>query len=120
MNYPLAELLDRYVIVCLKWQNQDQTQELRDELCAFTVHINSEFPWVERAGWQTQLQAVHAEIWKLESDIRRGREHLLGLEEVGKRALAIRDWNKKRIEIKNEIARAKGGFVEVKHDHASA
>jgi hypothetical protein len=42
------------------------------------------------------------------------------LDKIGQRALAIRDWNKKRIEIKNKIAMEQGLFVEVKVAHASS
>ena len=55
----------------------------------------------------------------MESDIRKGKEEELGLEEVGRRALAIRDWNKKRILIQNEIIEKFGGFKNIKKDHRS-
>jgi len=56
----------------------------------------------------------------LESEIRRGKEKELGLEEVGKRAIDIREFNKKRISIKNEIVGlTHSGFRDVKMNHAS-
>ena len=62
-------------------------------------------------------------IWELESDIRTlGPEatNKLGLEEIGRRALKIRDYNKKRIEAKNIINDlTKTGFVDKKVDHRS-
>jgi len=40
--------------------------------------------------------------------------------EVGRRALLIRDFNKNRIAIKNDINSKFGGFQEIKVNHASA
>jgi hypothetical protein len=45
---------------------------------------------------------------------------MLGLEEVGRRALMIRDINNERVACKNEITSLyKEGFIETKHNHAS-
>ena len=55
----------------------------------------------------------------MESDIRKGKEGELGLEEVGRRAIAIRDINGLRIMIKNEIAKYFGEFLEKKYNHGS-
>jgi len=61
------------------------------------------------ASWDqdlfVRLEEVNGRIWDLESDLRLGKEGLLGLEEVGRRALKIRDLNKLRIELRNEINR---------------
>lgn len=43
----------------------------------------------------------------------------LGLEEVGRRALAIRDLNSKRIVIQNKIVEKFGGFKNIKKNHRS-
>ena len=51
-----------------------------------------------------QLVQVHTKIWQLEAKLREGRDQELGLEEIGRRAIAIRDWNNKRINIRNRIA----------------
>lgn len=75
-------------------------------------------------------------IWDLEAAIRQGKEgtievsrdvlmcqehQLVVLAEVGRRALAIRELNGKRIALKNHINIARGaGFPEVKGNHASA
>lgn len=66
------------------------------------------------------LYTANGKIWDLESDIRKGKEGELGLEEVGRRALAIRELNAQRIAIKNKIAATCGSFQEVKGNHASA
>lgn len=67
-----------------------------------------------------KLSQMNFEIWNLENEIRRGGEDKLGLEEVGRRAIKIRDLNRKRIEYKNKITEImKAGFREVKIHHLS-
>ena len=73
----------------------------------------------DTTGKRKPLYDINGQIWDLEADIRNGKEGLLGLEEVGRRALKIRDLNAERIRLKNEIAKEHGGFVEYKHNHAS-
>ena len=62
-------------------------------------------------------------IWELESDIRNLGEktiNKLGLEEIGKRALTIREHNKRRVNAKNKINElTKTGFSDKKVDHKS-
>jgi hypothetical protein len=62
-----------------------------------------------------KLLHVNAQIWRLESAIRQGKDDKMKLSEIGRRALLIRDWNRSRIELKNNLA----GFTETKVDHAS-
>ncbi len=67
-----------------------------------------------------KLMMVNTDIWNLESDMRRGKEAVLGEAEVGRRALLIRDKNKKRIECVNRINDLYGiKEMEVKIDHGS-
>lgn len=67
-----------------------------------------------------RLTQMNIEIWNLENEIRMGGEGKMGLVEVGRRALAIRDYNKKRIDYKNEINRlTELGFREFKIRHRS-
>jgi len=66
------------------------------------------------------LKIINGYIWDLEADIRKGKEGELGLEEVGRRALMIRDLNNIRVWTKNLVIRISGlGFADVKKDHAS-
>lgn len=118
---PLPEILDRMSILKLKIERIGEThlkmemQEYEKALKDFEkrgVRINSE--------WIKELYEVNGQIWDLESDIRKGKEKELGLEEVGRRAIAIRELNKKRISIKNKIVEETGiGFRDVKMNHAS-
>ena len=67
-----------------------------------------------------RLNQMNIEIWILENEIRNDTEDRMANEEVGKRAKMIRDYNKKRIEYKNEINRlSEMGFREFKIRHRS-
>lgn len=130
MNYPLAELIDRWTILDLHDERGEATYELRAEKNRFWNSImrwmvSNEFLVIQKLdrpvqGWMDSLRRLNAQIWDLESDIRRGKEGELGLEEVGRRALKIRDINRQRIALKNEISKVTGDFIEHKTDHASA
>jgi len=66
------------------------------------------------------LQIKNVDIWNLESDIRKGKEGELGLIDVGKRALMIRNLNKDRIALVNKINEFFGEtYKETKFNHAS-
>ena len=68
-----------------------------------------------------RLSIINLKIWHLESAIREGQEEGLGLEEVGRRALQIRDLNKERIALKNALNEPTGEiFKDAKVNHVSA
>ena len=63
---------------------------------------------------------IHRQIWNLEWQLKTGVEDQLSLEEIGRRAIAIRDWNNRRISYKNSIAAVFGlKLREIKTDHLS-
>lgn len=67
-----------------------------------------------------ELQMANLNIWFLESMIRSGKEGELGLKEVGKRALAIREFNAVRVDKTNQINKLFGVINEErKVDHVS-
>jgi hypothetical protein len=67
-----------------------------------------------------RLAQMNFEIWNLENSLRKGGENQFSLEEIGKRAIEIRNLNRKRIEYKNAISKLDGvGFAEVKTNHLS-
>ena len=94
MEYPISEILDRYSIAVLKKQrlDADNDVELKDlsEVIEDYKKINSQI--IET--YIDKLIAINGDIWDLESDIRKGKEGELGLEEVGRRAIKIREFNK--------------------------
>ena len=67
------------------------------------------------------LANSNADIWHLEADIRKGNTAEMGLEEVGRRALQIRDKNKLRIGATNQINKiTKSGYQDKKVEHCSS
>ena len=119
MEMPLSEVVDRYSILLLKKERLPENEELKKECSRFEAELSR---YKERGNIEeliAQLKEVNGQIWDLESDIRKGKEGELGLEEVGRRALAIRELNAERIRRKNRIAAERGEFVEVKVDHGS-
>ena len=113
MKMPASEIADRFTILLLKVGHGVRCD---GELIAYAR------AWDETAlgvDLLVDLFAQNAAIWQLEAQVRQGKEDELGLEEVGRRALAIRDLNAKRIAAKNRIAELTNGFREVKIAHAS-
>jgi hypothetical protein len=61
---------------------------------------------------------IHHAIWDLEWQLKSGVEQMLSLQEIGRRAIAIRDFNNRRIAFKNTVARILNHPVlEIKQDH---
>lgn len=116
MIFPIIELVDRYTIALLKYK---KTQANREELDFYKAQLaDYELDRVQEDI--DQLYSIHNEIWALESELKSNREHELALEEIGRRAIAIRDWNNQRIAVKNRLAEKLGcGVREIKRDHLS-
>lgn len=115
MTYPMADMYDRYSIEMLKHvranaNNALYLEQFREQLDAEGFHPE----------FFEQLYEINGKIWDLESDIRKGKEGELGLEEVGRRAIEIRNLNNVRIAIKNEVAKHFDEILERKYNHASA
>lgn len=68
-----------------------------------------------------RLSIVNLKVAFLEADLRAGKEAELGLEEVGRRAIQIRNLNRERIALKNALNERLDpeSFPEVKVNHAS-
>jgi hypothetical protein len=65
-----------------------------------------------------RISYANFEVWNRENSFRRGEE--LSAEEVKRMMIEVRDFNKKRIEAKNEINRLTSmGFREFKTHHRS-
>ena len=124
MEVTPGELLDRLSIVRLKAERigEKSAQYELIELENAFLDTQEQFSTlsVHCEDMLELLKTVNGFIWDLEADIRRGKEQQLGLEEVGRRALMIRDLNSIRVWIKNLMARATGvGQPDIKKDHAS-
>ena len=67
-----------------------------------------------------RLGQMNQRIWNLENEIRKGGEQKFEREEIGGRAIDIRNYNRKRVRYKNEINEITGaGFREFKIKHRS-
>jgi hypothetical protein len=121
MKMPISEILDRYSIAILKKErasaeNQQEIHDLELEIEKYKINspefINNKID---------QLIEINGKIWDLESDIRKGKEGELGLEEVGRRAIIIREFNKIRVGYKNDVVELFGeGYKDIKMNHASS
>ena len=115
MKISIGDIVDRYSICKLKSERLglDNTKELNDLKFEINKYEGVDY-------FIDNLYEVNSDIWNLESDIRRGNENILGLEEVGRRAIAIRELNGIRVNLKNKINTFfNTGFIEKKIDHAS-
>jgi hypothetical protein len=115
MKISIGDIIDRYSICQLKKErlsidNEKEINSLKNEMDKYD----------DIKSFSDDLYRINGLIWDLESDIRKKNENILGLEEVGRRAIKIRELNSERVSIKNKInAKFKEGFVEVKMNHGS-
>jgi len=117
-TYNLGDLIDRLSILTMKiyFGSEGSISEhryLEQGLASFGING-------KLVTNVMRLQLMNRLIWELENEIRNGGEDKFGLEEVGRRAIKIRDLNKKRIEYKNIVSELSKGFKETKINHRSA
>jgi hypothetical protein len=116
ITFPVVELLDRLVIAKIKMDKGLNNRVEYDYYARQADH----FDLMEVKPLLDELEQIHLSIWTLESDLRRGLEDNLGLEEIGRRAVIIRNYNNRRVEIKNQLAEQLECSVrEIKKDHLS-
>lgn len=115
--FPIFELVDRYTIARVKF---DKTQANLAELNFYQDQL-TDYDLSNIQEELDELTKIHREIWKLESELKSGKEDQLELAEIGRRAIEIRNWNNKRIALKNSMADKLGqGYIrEIKKDHLS-
>ena len=122
---PELELIDRLCIARIKHErttgaNQDELDWYEDKYKQLTAGL-SPSQLTELEFDIAEITKIHNKIWDLEWQLKSGVEHLLELDEIGRRAIAIRDWNNKRITYKNSIAKLFNlKMRELKTDHLSA
>ena len=115
-KFPIIELIDRLAIAEVKFQrtraNEEELTWYKDQ--ALYIDINKIVNEYE------DLKRIHNEIWNLEAELKSGREAELALEEIGRRAIAIRNHNNKRVALKNIMAEKLNCPVrEIKKEHLS-
>jgi len=121
MKMPISEILDRYSIAILKRERADaeNSKEINDLQSEIDKYSEEHYEFINQKI--KDLIEVNGNIWDLESDIRKGKEGELGLEEVGRRAIKIREFNKVRITYKNNVVDYFGeGYKDIKMNHVSS
>jgi hypothetical protein len=103
---PIAEVCDRYTIAQLKAQRlpaEENTDQFNEQVDYYSAGID----WENRklSDLVEKLYECNAAVWDAEYAIRKCQDEELGLKEIGRRALRIRDLNKQRIAVKNEICK---------------
>lgn len=129
MRYPLDELLDKVSIMQLKFERipdlEDKSKwinELRKYSQAIGIYVGEGICTREQVtGWFEELYKINGRVWDLEAAVRQGKDQELGYEEIGKRAIAVREMNKERISVKSKVVETTGvGYKDVKVNHASS
>ncbi|TES93764.1 MAG: hypothetical protein E3J90_14050 [Promethearchaeota archaeon] len=95
-----GELFDRFTILLQKSFFSDDYRERAEEYVAILDKNGFDGKFLRII---CELQIININIWHLESDIRKDKEGELGLMEVGRRALRIRDYNRERTKRSNAI-----------------
>ena len=114
--FPIIELVDRLAIAEVKFKRTKANEE--ELLWYMNEAIRIDLTQIVKE--YEDLKRIHDEIWELEAELKTGREAELSLEEIGRRAIAIRNHNNKRVTLKNAIAEKLNCLVrEIKKDHLS-
>lgn len=97
----LIELVDRYCIAKVKFSKLGNNQEEVD----FYTKQMQKFGMDEIEQDLKELIDIHARIWEMEDDFKKCVVELkYPMDEIGRRAIKIRDINIDRYAIKNKIA----------------
>ena len=114
--FPVIELVDRLAIAEIKF---DKTQANADELEWYQTQSKNHNLTLVQAELAA-LKQIHLQIWELEKELKSGTEQNIPLEEIGRRAIEIRNHNHERIKLKNLMAeRLQCRVREIKQDHVS-
>lgn len=134
MELSIGDFIDRHTIVALKRRHLGEVKEEWEEFEEEFVRLNTNHPEWQLRYYFTELLGVNSKIWEHESDLRLGQlekydtsqlthlsqEKLLQLAAVGLSAIKIRNANRKRKQLVNELVKLTGqGYKEIKINHAS-
>jgi hypothetical protein len=112
MKFPVIEIVDRYCIAIVKSINTnnaniEEVEFYKEQMNA--IGIDPTHPLIN------QLIQHHEYVWSLEDDFKKCRIDNLPLDEIGQRALHIRDIGFERVKLKNALAElVNDPVVEVK------
>jgi hypothetical protein len=113
---PVLELIDRLCIARVKHARTQGANQV--ELDWYEDKFRQLPQSAELDDSIQDMTDIHHAIWDLEWQLKSGVEQMLSLQEIGRRAIAIRDFNNKRIVYKNSVARILAHPVtEIKQDH---
>ena len=115
----MSEVADRYTICKLKAAKLPEGSKADFSMQAEHFREGIDFALPGISGILEDLYDVNESIWNVEGAIRRGEEADMSLEEVGRLALQVRDLNRARCTIKNQITTLAGGFRDCKVNYAS-
>jgi len=119
MRTPVSDIVDRYTILKLKQKYIGSSIQRQ-----FNIY-HKEVRKLRKQGivkeeWIKKLSQINKSIWELECMIGDIVRENFDFEEIGRKALEIRELNRQRIEVKNKICEETGeGFPEIKIDHTS-
>lgn len=121
---PICELCDRLTIAELKKKNLPDSEINKEQLQKqIEYYAKGIDPYdINLRNLIFDLSEVNAKMWEAEHAIRKGLDEKLGLEEIGRRAIRIRNLNKQRVAIKNEITELvdQPEFLDCKMNHISS
>lgn len=121
MERDAGDIIDRWAIAKLKAERIAADESKKEYLwfCEGIGELEIKYPEMNWNLYKQEILKIHSKIWNLESGIRQGKMDN-DLREVGRRAISIRNWNRKRVALKNEINLKTGeGFQDIKKDHGS-
>ena len=101
MKFPTIEIVDRYTIALVKFDN---TAGLNSKELEFYTTQMQEIDIPLDHPLISELTEHHRYVWSLENDIKTGQADNLPMDEIGRRALHVRDVMRKRVELKNALA----------------
>jgi hypothetical protein len=109
----LGELYDRISILHLKQSRLGLLLKEEERAIADAIEQYRQIGIEANNDLIGELTRVNEAIWDLEAVIRRGLSAKLPMNEIGKRAVKIRDLNERRADLRNRINRETGsGFEE--------
>jgi len=118
---PTPEVADRYTIARLKLErlgsDEIDVEEMKKQIDYYKQGLDLDCQ--ELAELVDKLYHINGLMWDAEYAIRNGQDENLGLDEIGRRAIKIRDLNRERMKIKNDIIDFTGdGFKDAKMNYA--
>ena len=117
MKFPVIEIVDRYTIAVVK---HEKTNGVNQEELDFYLEQMKEANINPSDVKVIELIEHHSYVWSLEDDFKKAKIDALPLEEIGRRALYIRDIGYRRVDLKNALAEMVDDPVrEIKQDHVT-